>query len=396
MHVKDHQRLLVLDDEPDVAATICTMASRMGYEADHTSNIDVFFEKSATWDATHLVIDLQLAGGDGVEVIKKLGQLNNKASVIIVSGLGGRIIDAAARSAREHGLVLLGTLSKPFSKKQLQELLNHQHRDSDLFKKDESWKDVSAKDLKFAIDEEKLVSYFQPKLCCTSDDLVGFECLARWYNDDCGFVPPDHFIKVAERHGLINELTRKIYRDAFSNLPYQVKRDKLKIALNLSPLNLEDESFPNWLLTECMSLDIDPEQVILELTETASMDKPLILLECLTQFRIRGFHISIDDFGVGYSSLVQLARLPFSELKIDQTFIKPLKESEEARKIVTAVVGLGRSLELNVVAEGVEDGWALNFLRDIGCNEAQGYFIAHPMSALDATVWKGPSWKNYL
>lgn len=119
-------------------------------------------------------------------------------------------------------------------------------------------------------------------------------------------------------------------------------------------------------------------------------------LEQLTRLRILGFQLSIDDFGIGYSSLRQLARLPFSELKIDQMFVKNLAGSEESRKIVTAIVSLGKSLALNVVAEGVEDAWALDFLRDVGCNEAQGFFIAEPMDRAALAKWGGCPWTGAI
>jgi EAL domain-containing protein (putative c-di-GMP-specific phosphodiesterase class I) len=207
-------------------------------------------------------------------------------------------------------------------------------------------------------------------------------------------IPPDAFISLAEQTGLIHELTRQIYQYALANLPESVHQAKLKLALNLSPINLNDGTFPRWLLDKCQEHGVAPSQIILEVTETASLNNPLALLENLTQFRIRGFHLSIDDFGVGYSSLVQLARLPFSELKIDQMFVKTLADSEDSRKIVTAVVGLGNSLGLNVVAEGVEDAWALEFLHKLGCDEAQGYFIARPMDSLAAAAWSGCSWRS--
>jgi len=190
---------------------------------------------------------------------------------------------------------------------------------------------------------------------------------------------------------LIDELTRQVYQYALANLPARASDARLKFALNLSPLNLIDETFPRWLQDKCQEHHVEPSQIILEVTETASMDNPLMLLESLTQLRIRGFQLSIDDFGVGYSSLVQLARLPFSELKIDQMFVKTLSSSEESRKIVTAVIGLSKSLGLNAVAEGVEDAWALDFLNNHGCDEAQGYFIARPMDSLSAARWNGLS-----
>lgn len=395
--VKGAPRLLVLDDEHEVAATICTMASIADYDADHTGDADVFLEKVMDWSPTHVVVDLQLSDRDGIEVLHQLARMDCKAAVIIISGLGGRILESSARAAGENGLRLVGTLSKPFSRAEFQDLLAEGELKVNEVKAPSVRSratGISGEQITDAMLANAFIVHFQPKVSCATGHLVGYECLARWPLEGGGMVPPDQFIGVAEQTGLIHELTRNIYHFALANLPARVREHKLKIALNLSQINLNDGSFPHWLLNKCREHGVSPSQIILEITETANADNPLALLENLTQFRIRGFHLSIDDFGVGYSSLVQLARLPFSELKIDQMFVKSLADSEEARKIVTAVVGLGNSLGLNVVAEGVEDEWALNFLCGSGCDEAQGYFIARPMDGDHASAWNGLSWRG--
>lgn len=398
MDIREHRkRLLVLDDEKDVAATICMMAGSAEFEAEYACDAETFLNRVATWKPTHVVIDLQLVDQNGIEVIHKLGDMGCDAALIIVSGLGGRILDSSARAANENGLRLLGTLSKPFSRKTFKAMLASEEQVDKIPKEQPEQplrSDISEKQLIAAISERSLIAYFQPKISCRNGELVGFECLARWPQSNGAMIPPSVFITMAEKTGLIHNVTRTVYNYAFSNLPDQVKNRKLKIALNLSPLNLADIQFPRWLLHKCQENGVEPSQVILEVTETASMDQPLTLLESLTKFRIQGFQLSIDDFGVGYSSLIQLARLPFSEMKIDQMFVKSLSTSDESQKIVTAVVSLAKSLELNVVAEGVEDSWALNFLRDVGCLEAQGYFIARPMDSVTASKWTARSWPD--
>ena len=391
------RRLLVLDDENDVAATICMMAATASYDAEHTDNADIFLEKVANWAPTHVMVDLQLADRDGVEVIHRLAEMDYEGAVIIISGLAPRIVDSSARATTENGLWLLGSLRKPFLRSQLLTLLatgTQETSPDPIPSPTRPHRRISENQLIEALQAEAFIVHFQPKIACHNSELVGFECLARWPQPDGSMIPPDEFIGLAEETGLIHELTRQIYQFALTNLPQPPGKTQLKFALNLSPINLSDQAFPRWLLDQCGDSGVAPSQVILEVTETASLDNPLALLENLTQFRIRGFELSIDDFGVGYSSLTQLARLPFSELKIDQMFVKSLSSSEESRKIVTAVVGLGNSLDLNVVAEGVEDAYALDFLKNIGCDEAQGYFIAHPMDNKAATAWEGFTWES--
>lgn len=149
----------------------------------------------------------------------------------------------------------------------------------------------------------------------------------------------------------------EIYHYALANFPHGASGQPVKVALNLSAINLKDETFPRWLMDKCQEFDAEPSQVILEVTETASMDNPLALLENLTQFRIKGFHLSIDDFGVGYSSLVQLARLPFSEMKIDQMFVKNLATPEESHIAPTQFRNSVRQLFLPTSGPNIRKGY---------------------------------------
>ncbi|MDV7392922.1 EAL domain-containing protein, partial [Arthrospira platensis SPKY1] len=139
------------------------------------------------------------------------------------------------------------------------------------------------------------------------------------------------------------------------------------------------------LAQRCLQLQLAPERLILELTETSAMDDPVASLGLITRLRMKGFHLSIDDFGTGFSSMLQLVRLPFSELKVDKSFVMTALQSEESRTVVKSIVDLGRSLGLRTVAEGVETAEVFDFLRKIGCDQAQGYHIARPMTG-DATL----------
>lgn len=383
-------RLLVLDDERAVAETVCMIGEGLSFSTYATYDMESFLERVAAWQPTHVVLDLQMPGRDGIEVLHKLAEIGCGAAIIIISGLGGRILNSAARAAREGGLKFLGSLEKPFSRAQLRELLQSEVTDDSRFHFRNSRHEVLevTKDmLENALDRQAFVVHYQPKVSCESGHVTGFECLARWPRGDGDFVPPDTFIPLAEQTGLVHELTRQVYTYAFEHFRGAGLAEHINFALNLSPLNLKDSSFADWLINASGRYGIDSERIILEVTETASMDNPLMLLEHLTRFRIKGFSLSIDDFGVGYSSLVQLARLPFSEIKIDRQFVNTAETSEESRKIISAIVHLGRSLDLKIVAEGVENAQTFRILRDHGCDEAQGYFISRPMRHAHLSGW---------
>jgi EAL domain-containing protein (putative c-di-GMP-specific phosphodiesterase class I) len=312
-----------------------------------------------------------------------------KATNIITRGLGIRVLEAAGRAATENGLRVSGVLPKPFTPRTLRALLG---KDSDQLNARPPQPsprdlDIGEAELRLALERQQFSPWYQPKISCATGELVGFECLARWHYSNFRLIMPDRFIPVAERSGLINQLSRQIFAQALAWHGEAFTGTQIKIALNMSARILTDKDFPRWLMDQCAQTNVQPHQVILEITETSTLEDPIAMLEFLTQFRIKGFNLSIDDFGVGYSSMIQLARLPFSEMKIDKMFIMSAPHSEESQKIATAIAGLGRALGLYVTAEGVEDPWTLNFLRDIGCDAAQGYHIARPMEAGAALAW---------
>jgi EAL domain-containing protein (putative c-di-GMP-specific phosphodiesterase class I) len=219
----------------------------------------------------------------------------------------------------------------------------------------------------------------------------GVEALVRWQHPQHGLIGPDRFIALAEEGGLIDELTVQVLGMALDWLvPWCAEapeRAGLTLSINLSARSLGSADFVGRLHERCTASGMDPRRVIFELTETAAMDDPALALELLTRLRVQGFELSIDDFGTGYSSMVQLVRLPFSEVKVDRSFVMTATRSSESQAVIRSIVDLGHSLGLRVVAEGVEEQAAMDYLRGAGCDLAQGYLIARPMTAPALRAW---------
>lgn len=388
-HSANHAgRLLVLDDDVSVSATICAIASRAGFDTRSTTQAEEFFLLVADWQPSHLIVDLVMPDVDGVETLHRLALSGHRGIVIVTSGLGGRVLEAASRAAEENGLRVSGILPKPFTSAKLRSLLHQEPGNQTRSPPDVQYMSpVSADMLASALAQKQLCVHYQPKIVCTTENVVGFESLVRWQHPERGMIFPDQFITLAERHGHIAELTRQVFDMSLAWFADNFINSKLKLAINMSPIVLADAQFPVWIQRACERYGVAPSQVTLEITETSSMENPVATLEYLTQFRIKGFNLSIDDFGVGYSSLVQLARLPFSEMKIDKMFVMSASTSIESQKIAAAVIGLANALDLNVTAEGVENAWTLQFLCDLGCTHAQGYFIGRPMAPEVALQW---------
>ena len=383
------KRLLVLDDDADVSFTICTIAKGAGHDARATTSADEFLHLVADWAPSHLIVDLAMPEVDGVEILKRLADIAFDGVVIVASGLGNRVLEAAGRAAAENGLNVSGVLGKPFTPNRLRELLSDKTHQPHLKAPENRPQEfqVTRQTLTAGLAEQQIGVYYQPKVSCATEKCIGFEALARWHHPDIGIIMPDRFIPLAEETGLIGELTQQVFGQALRWFAESFRGTNTTIALNMSARVIADAGLSEWLMTQCQVLGLNPEQIILEITESSSMENPIMMLEFLTQFRIKGFSLSIDDFGVGYSSLIQLARLPFSEMKIDKMFVISASQSEESQKIAAAIVGLARALGLLVTAEGVEDQWTLSFLAEMGCDSAQGYFIARPMSPDDTHSW---------
>jgi EAL domain-containing protein (putative c-di-GMP-specific phosphodiesterase class I) len=240
--------------------------------------------------------------------------------------------------------------------------------------------------LQLAIEREELSLLYQPKVAVSDGRLAGVEALARWPRAD-GPVPPSTFVPLAERFGLIDELTDWLLRRGLKQwTSWRDQGIKTNIAFNVSALSLRDVYFPDYLHRLCQVEGVPTDCVTIEVTEGATQHI-LRLLDTLTRFRLKGMSLSLDDFGTGYSSLLQLRQLPYNELKVDRCFVAEAARSRESRLIVKAVIDLAHGLGLTATAEGVEDAETLALLAELDCDHAQGFFIAGPMEGWELAPW---------
>jgi EAL domain-containing protein (putative c-di-GMP-specific phosphodiesterase class I) len=241
--------------------------------------------------------------------------------------------------------------------------------------------------LQLALQRGELSMAYQPKIHIATGSFSGVEALARWDDPQLGSLPPSVFVPVAERCGLTDALTEwglrtvvrqwASWRDQGLNVP---------VAFNISALSLRDVYLPDYIQKLCMQEGMPCEKLTIEVTESATQNV-VRLLDTLTRFRLKGIGVSLDDFGTGYSSLLQLRQLPYSEIKIDRCFVAEAAGSKEARLIVKAIVDLAHGMGLIATAEGIEDVATLELLRDIGCDDAQGFLIAEPMEGARLAAW---------
>ncbi|AWL12174.1 Nitrogen regulation protein NR(I) [Saliniradius amylolyticus] len=404
-------RLVVLDDDHLAGKTIERTARFAGMEARHCETAKDFFSALDDWQPDVVVVDLIMPDMDGMEVLMVLAQQETCPAIILSSGVDTRVLEAAKRSAAEHGLPVRGVLHKPFSPAQLKEMLRaplkpvpSEHPEQPArpaVAPDEQVFQLSAQSLLDALEQGQLCYYYQPKVDALTHELIGFEALARWSHPALGMIQPDAFIPVAEQEGLVSQMTLRLFEHGvawFSDFLGSLKNLKengryvgvtqnLTLSINISVESLADADMFDRLQELCEQFAVPTSQILFELTESCAIPDKGDPLQLLTRLRMKGFQLAIDDFGTGYSSMQQLVRLPYSELKIDKSFVQDITTNPESRAIVRSMTDLAHNLGLNLVAEGVEDEDSSAFLHNIGCDVLQGYLIARPMPGDGVMDW---------
>ncbi len=245
-------------------------------------------------------------------------------------------------------------------------------------------------DLRRAVDEGELVLYYQPQLDLRTGTVTSVEALVRWMHPKRGLVGPDEFIPLAERTGLIKRLTRTVLTEAIRQArAWELAGLRMPIAVNLSMRNIHDPQLPQTIAQLLQRWDARPDLLRLEMTETVLAADPDRALQTMDSLRAMGVHIALDDFGIGYSSLAYLSRLPLDEIKIDRSFVVGMIDNESSATIVRATVELGHGLGYAVVAEGVENAETRQRLTALGCDSIQGFLVARPMPADQTAEWIG-------
>jgi len=372
-------RLLIIDDDPEVGEFVGRVAKLSGYETAVTPCADEFRKLVASWEPSHIVLDLMVPEVDGIELFRFLAEANCRAQIILLSGADQGLLDAAKRLGLARGLDIVTSLGKPVRARDLREVLNR-------FKTRTDW--LTERELERAIERKELFLVFQPKIALKTRQIAGFEALMRWQHPDRGLIAPSEFIPFAEEMDLMDRVTAAALKAGLAQL--RIWHDQgidPELAVNISGQDLHNVGFADDVLGVCRDFDVRPDRLTLELTETAVTRDAVNAMDILTRLRLRGVKLSIDDFGTGHSSLIQLQRLPFSEIKIDRAFIVECGKSENATIIVKTVIDMAHNLRMHTVAEGVENESVLATLSQMGCDMVQGFCISRPLEPDAVSRW---------
>ena len=382
MEAKDIN-ILVLDDEPMMLKLLKNMLVSQGYfnitMCDNSVKaLGYIREKNNHPDL--IFCDLMMPEMDGIEYVNHLVKCNYTGNLILVSGVEERILQTVEKLAHSNNIRILGYLHKPFRIDLFASLLTKVTPHLEALAKKNEKNIYKPEEVSEGIKCNELLNYYQPKIDFTTGMVVGVESLVRWQHPRDGLVYPDQFVGVAEEKNLIDELTEVVIYNAVSQTKKWLDAGvNIRVAVNVSMENLKSLDFPDIVACYAESSGVSPRNIILEVTESRLMIDPRAALEILTRLRLKGFLLSIDDFGTGHSSFTQLHDIPFSELKIDRSFVHNVSSNNTKRAIFNASLNLAKQLEMEVVAEGIEEKKDWDFVAKTGCHMAQGYYIAKPM-----------------
>ncbi len=382
------QIIYIIDDEEQLLDLLIEYVQILGYQAIGYTDAVKFFNENETFaDGAMMMLDLKMPVMDGIEVMRRMVEMGHSIPLILMSGYDTGVLHSAKQLAKAYSLDIIASLSKPINFTSLKNTIQQYTKSEKLqgFSPDLS---ISVNDLEDAILYNQLVLHFQPQVEIRDGSLAGIEALVRWQHPEHGLIYPDVFISLAEKTGLIADLTAQVIKLAVDqSLNWKSKNLVLPVSVNISADNITSLTLPEQLRNLLDNHKLDPAILTLEVTESALMGELVTSLDILTRLRMKGIDLSIDDFGTGYSSLSQLYRMPFTELKVDQSFVMNMTDDDDARGIVKTCITLGHELKMEVVAEGVENKETLDMLMGMGCDIAQGYYIAKPMPADELVPW---------
>lgn len=382
--------VLVIDDDAFMLKLLKRSLEGLGFSA--VTNCTSGAEALASLDERLappelIILDLKMPEMDGIEFLRHLVQRQYPGHLLLISGEDEVLLRSAEKLVIAHGLNLLGYLHKPIVPRRLGELLAAL---PNLIRTpgESSIKPYSAEQLAEGIAGGQLVNYYQPIVSVKTGQPVAVEALVRWLHPKDGLVAPIAFIGLAEESGLIEKLADAVIDQALAQAQAWKKQNiHLSIGINLSMDNLVDLQLVDRLSAKVASAGLDPESIILEITESRAMREPTITLDNLTRLRLKHFVLAIDDFGTGHATLTQLLDLPFNKFKLDRSFVHNAWSQPRIKSLFDSSLSMAKHLGLQVIAEGVETQEDWTFVRNSGCDQAQGYLIAKPMPAEDFLPW---------
>jgi len=380
-------RILIVDDDPPILKLVSRFLQNLGVRFITTAGngnegLVILDSGAAGYDI--VLCDLNMPEMDGIHFLRCLADRNFPGGLAFLSGEDERMLETAFELAKACKMNCLGTISK--TQLNQDNLLDILENFGPLEALDPTTrpKVLSVEEFRTGLANGALELYYQPKVIVSNGNVCGVEALARWKHEQRGILSPICFIAVAEDIGMIDALTYKVCARAIKQLADWRKQGlDLDMSINVSINTFSTPDFPAYLINTARDHAMDHTKIILEITESEAMTDAMKCLEILMHLRMQRFGLSVDDFGTGHSSLAKLKQIPFTELKIDRTFVYDAVNKSSSRAILESSVELARKFKMKIVAEGVETSEDWNLIKELGCDYAQGYYCARPMPGKD-------------
>ncbi len=376
--------VLVVEDNDFQRQMLVSMLEALGLAVIHAAGngrqaIELMHSLQDERPVDVVFCDLNMPEMDGLEFLRHLGEERHNVGLVIMSAMGSRLLAAVGSMAKELGIQILDVIEKPVSIGRLKESLGRYEPVERERPPRAAMPDFTLDEIMDGVAAGQFEPYFQPKVELKTGRLTGAEALARWVHPELGVVGPGAFIPLLEQSGNIDALTfDMIARSAAACRAFRERRD-MTVSVNLSLASLDDITLADRIIRVVRDAGLEPRHMILEISETAAMSDVAHTSENLARLCMHGFALSIDDYGTGYANMQQLTRIAFSELKIDQSFVRDFAENVSMRIAVESSIDVAQRLHMKCVAEGVESQRDWDALKAAGCDIAQGYFIAKPM-----------------
>lgn len=389
---------LVVDDDPvilDLATKILASAraGRISTAHEGREALEKLMIDNGHYDI--IICDLSMPGMNGVEFLERLTGIGFEGGVLLLSGKDNRLLESVSELARAHQLNVIGAISKEHLVKEIIDRIVQNYVPYHKTGERQTPFRITEDELRDGLAGSSLLLYYQPKIDIRTGEISGVEILSRWQHPSEGILPPSSFIPLAESTGLIHELTLSAYKTAVAQIGhFQQASIPLSFSINISANSLGKPQFYQFIVNTLKEHELDPGLVILEITEREIMTDITEILKSLMNLRMQNFGLSIDDFGTGYSSMEKLKMIPFTELKLDRSFVTDVSNRPSARVILESSISLARKLNMEVVAEGVESRADWDTVSELQCEYVQGFYCARPMPAEELFEfyrnWNGP------
>ncbi|MGE5097529.1 MAG: EAL domain-containing protein [Betaproteobacteria bacterium] len=384
-------RFLVVEDQGFQRWVIGNMLESLGAvnvlaAADGEAALGILASLDPTVDV--VVTDLNMPGMDGIEFIRHLGNAAPSAALIVVSEQDPALLASVATMARAYGARLVEAIAKPITPRKLSAALERLDEPLAAAAQATPAQAFSLAQVLRGVERGEFVPFYQAKVDIRSRTPRGAEALARWRHPQHGILLPGAFLEPLQSAAGADDLTFSVLRQAAAACRgWRRAGFDLTVSVNVSPASLDDTSLADRIFEEVLVQQLEPRQVVLEVSETAAATNAGRVLDNLSRLRLKGFGLSIDDYGTGYSSMHQLTQVPFTELKIDPSFVRNAPAHASSRAVLESSLEIAAKLGLPAVAEGVESKRELDLLMELGCPLAQGCYIARPMDGHDFLDW---------